>query len=519
MPRPTAVESWILITRSALLVGGTAILVRALWNTLWSPLARQRIPGPLLAALSDVWYQWHGVRGTRVHAIHALFAQYGPVVRIGPNRVALNDAHAAHEVYRTHAFRKGVWYRLFTVRGLPNSFNTPDPVEHAQMRRWSAPAFRGDRLRAAGAALAPEMDDLVRRLRKECAGGAAVDTMYLFRRLSLDMLGIAVLGTNFQQIATGRDHEYLKNSTLWAIGKAMSTYLPSIFMHILHIVPSQKLQDMFGAEDQMHAVVGKLYDVADAEKSEGRSGSVLTGIKAYIEPATGVPPSRDLAVSEAMVIIMAGVNTTTVTLVYICLGLARCPHIWSALREELATVPAEMKYDVDVLRRLPYLNAMLKEYLRVDGTANVFLERTVPSEGAELAGYRLPGGTYVGAQAYSMHRDASVFPDPLQIDPERWVRPLPGKPGQWVERDDISEAARVAYNPFSQGVRACVGKPLAEIELLLCVATIVRHFKIALHDSATPESMFPVDILGLRPRSGRCLLHFENCPLDLGQHH
>jgi len=62
-----------------------------------------------------------------------------------------------------------------------------DPDYHARCRRISAPAFRGDNLRAAGNSLLHEMDVLVDRLRRDCSGGASVDTRRLFPLLTLDM--------------------------------------------------------------------------------------------------------------------------------------------------------------------------------------------------------------------------------------------------------------------------------------------------------------------------------------------
>ena len=57
------------------------------------------------------------------------------------------------------------------------------------MRRLSAPAFRGENLRIAGPALLEEMDNLIARLRCDCAGGAYVDVLQLFPKLTLDVCG------------------------------------------------------------------------------------------------------------------------------------------------------------------------------------------------------------------------------------------------------------------------------------------------------------------------------------------
>jgi len=144
-------------------------------------------------------------------ADHKYCQKYGPVVRIGPNRVAVADPASVLEIYRTHNFRKGEAYSALTFGGAENSWNTSyvivcerhplntlisdhyslvklsDPAFHDRLRRWTAPAFRGDNLRAAGRALEGEMGALVRRILHDSQGGAAVNVLRLFRLVSLDV--------------------------------------------------------------------------------------------------------------------------------------------------------------------------------------------------------------------------------------------------------------------------------------------------------------------------------------------
>ena len=87
------------------------------------------------------------------------------------------------------------------------------------------------------------------------------------------------------------------------------------------------------------------------------------------------------------------------------------PSVYSRLVSELSTLPENFT-DAD-LQKLPYLKAVIQEGLRLYTPAAASLPRTVPPEGAKLAGYWIPGGTTVGAQAYTLHRDEKIFPDPL----------------------------------------------------------------------------------------------------------
>ena len=128
-------------TTSVVLVAGIALVAKVVWELYLSPLARQQIPGPKWAAVSDFWQYWWQFRKRRTLEFHAIFEvrhgpygcvdlsvhafkRYGPVVRLGPNRVAVRDADAVKSVYTTHRFRKSSWYSMLEFGGVQNMAST-----------------------------------------------------------------------------------------------------------------------------------------------------------------------------------------------------------------------------------------------------------------------------------------------------------------------------------------------------------------------------------------------------------
>jgi hypothetical protein len=96
------------------------LLLNAIYQLRLSPLSP--IPGPWYAAVSDFWLFSHALRLQQCKAIHSLFAQYGPVVRIGPNKVAFCDLSVTKNVYTAHKFDKSEYYKsLLTFVFLINS--------------------------------------------------------------------------------------------------------------------------------------------------------------------------------------------------------------------------------------------------------------------------------------------------------------------------------------------------------------------------------------------------------------
>jgi cytochrome P450 len=118
--------------------------------------------------------------------------------------------------------------------------------------------------------------------------------------------------------------------------------------------------------------------------------------------------------NEAQAYIIAGSDTTAVTLTYLVYAVCANESIRKQLLDELATLPEDFT-DKDV-RKLTYLDQVINETLRMYSSAANSLPRAVPPEGATLAGYRIPGGTVASSQAYSLHRRADIFEDPHKFD-------------------------------------------------------------------------------------------------------
>lgn len=136
--------------------------------------------------------------------------------------------------------------------------------------------------------------------------------------------------------------------------------------------------------------------------------------------------------------ILAGSDTMASTLTYLIWSVCRRPHMQQRLVKQLQALSPD--FDDDDLRKVAYLSHVIDETLRLFTAAPSGLLREVPAEGAWLAGYQLGGGTVVCAQAYSMHRDLDVFPDPEEFNPQRWAEP--------------SKAMMEAFMPFGRGSRS-----------------------------------------------------------------
>jgi len=107
----SAITSW--FSHNVLLVlAGTVftyLLIGVIYYTFLSPLSA--IPGPWYSSFSDFWLLTHVVRLRQCKAIQELFETYGPVVRVGPNKVVFRDVSTMRNVYSVHKFDKSTYYK------------------------------------------------------------------------------------------------------------------------------------------------------------------------------------------------------------------------------------------------------------------------------------------------------------------------------------------------------------------------------------------------------------------------
>ena len=165
---------------------------------------------------------------------------------------------------------------------------------------------------------------------------------------------------------------------------------------------------------------------------------------------------------ELMTLMLAGHETTATAIAWGLYWTHRYPEIKAKLRSEIASLGDNP--DPMAIAKLPYLDAVCKETLRIYPVAMLTFPRTV-LEPTELIGYRLEPGMVVMGCIYLMHQREDVYPEPHKFKPERFL-----------EREFDS----YEFFPFGGGKRRCIGEALAMLELKLALATIVNEYELKL---------------------------------------
>ena len=157
------------------------------------------------------------------------------------------------------------------------------------------------------------------------------------------------------------------------------------------------------------------------------------------------------------------------------------PRVHNRLLAEIASanVPLSEIISDRRARELPYLQACIKEGLRIFPVAGGLMLKDAPPEGDYLDdGTFIPGSTAIGFCSWAVHRNKAVFgPDAKVYRPERWLEAPPEQLARMERTHDIS---------FGYGKFKCLGMAIAKVELNKVVFELVRRFEFTVEDVSRP---------------------------------
>ncbi|KAH7137938.1 cytochrome protein [Dendryphion nanum] len=479
----------------------TVIVVYGVWKLLLTYIQHRNsplndVPGPWYTkwTTSVLRYKW--MSGQRAEYVQALHEKYGPVVRLSPNEVDFSSVSGAK---RIHAFKqpfpKGSMYNsLRNFNGATNVFNTRSLDDHARHRRLLSTAMSETNLKQFHNLIYDRADLVVEKLGLDMKKNGATDVFKWWLFYSTDVIGELTFGDSFRMLEQGKMNQYTYDLQQTGARVANRVAFPGMIT-LASRIPLPVFSAAADAVKRMHSY---------AEESIRRYERIIAAEPNKPNPTlfTKVFNASDEIMTQAEIVtnaqayIVAGSDTTANTLTYLVWAICRNKALQERLVREVQGLPDSFQ-DEDI-RALPFLNQVIKETLRCYASAPAYLPRVVPSDGCDIDGYWMPGGTEVQTQAYSMHRNHAVFPNPNQFNPSRWESP--------------SKEMKDAWMPFGGGPRICIGLHLAQIEIRAAAAKFFRAFpnaKVSALDGFSDNEMEQVIYFLMYPKGKRCLIQMS----------
>jgi cytochrome P450 len=359
---------------------------------------------------------------------------------------------------------------------LGNGLVTSEGSHWLRQRRIAQPAFHKDRMHALSPMITQMAQDLATTWETAASRHEVRDILNDMTLVTLRIAGHALISQDLGGQA-GEVGSALTDAQRYVDHRLNSPLSLPLW------VPTARGRTFRQARKMLFGLVN---DVIARRRAAGGAGDdMLSMMMNAKDPETGESMSDVQLADEVLTTLMAGHETTSNMLAWTFYRLSLHPDVMRRVQEELRTVLAGRAPTLADLPRLTYLDAVLKESLRLHPAVWI-LDRYAEADDV-LGGFKVRKGTTVISSPWVTHRHPALWKNPEGFDPDRWFTP------------EVKSLHRLAYFPFSSGQRKCIGDTLALLEAPLIMATLLQRFSPTLEPG---HPVVPETLVTLRPKFG-----------------
>ncbi|PKS13144.1 hypothetical protein jhhlp_000486 [Lomentospora prolificans] len=441
------------------------LIIYRLW---FHPLSK--FPGSKLWAATDLPYTYTGnISATAVYHVAKFHRQYGPVVRIGPDRLAIDGSIGWPQVYARRVKGQAEFPKAPRIFGpaFEASLVAAPHDRHRRQRRQLAHAFSQSAISEQQSLITGYVHLLLSRITERAERKEPVNVVQWLNFTTFDIISDLTYGESFGSLEGSEYHPWVlslfKGLRGEAFKRACLNY-PTVASLLIRLFGGSNVKQ--SAKNTL--VIQKKTDarMALGPEPKGRRDFMTYMLRQNSDGQPGLSHVEIHANSAALVV--AGSETTASALSAFFFYLGQAPRakklVLQDIREEFQD---QSEIDVNFnTAKLEYLHAALEETLRVYPPAASTPPRECP--GADIDGKYVPAGTIIHVMQWATFRNPRHFRDADAFCPERWLKPSHPLYDAKFENDN-----RAAFKPFSTGPRDCIGKNLAYAEMRLIVCHLL----------------------------------------------
>lgn len=477
-----------------------------------SPL--RNIPGPYAHRVTRLIALNNQRKARWTSTVHQLHKKYGSVVILSPTEISVNgDSKYISDIYVKN-FPKTSFYAQFKNHGEDNMFATMDNDLHLSYKKMVMGLYSKSAIfnpnNTSRSILVEKIGHLVSRVYKSSVTGQkpdlinarsennphgkghnsaepwfnlcgktknlGIDVYSLFGSLALDAVSAFEVGNGngTDLLLHPEKTPILVSHRLVASMGFWTTLMPRFWNWAA--TPA-----ILKASAELEKWQLGIYENAEDNVPISRPGENLTTLESFKKQGFRGTHAYSFLSDN----IFAGHETTAIQLTYLFYELSRPTNmqlrdmLHNELVEHFGTPksPNDVLDNFEIIDKLPILDAVLQENSRVH-TSIPGAEPRVTNcnypikldDGQEIV---LPQGTAISCQPYSMHRVETVFSNPDEFLPQRWLRQATETETDYGKRMKLQQKYMM---PFGKGIRMCLGMNLALIEMKLAIANLYWHF-------------------------------------------
>ncbi|KAK4446109.1 putative cytochrome P450 E-class, group I [Podospora aff. communis PSN243] len=447
-----------------------------------NPLSR--FPGPLIARYTYLYifhHMWSAPLDTFLLGLHAT---YGPVVRIGPNDILLGDAD---EIIRTNSLRS-TWTRSDWFKNMDFDFENysvvtlPGVEEHDRRKAKLLRSYEGRGTADLEGVIDGQLEILVDLLRKKARGDekGVVDWAQVARWFGMDVATVAVTGEAWGDLREERD-----KFGFFEIGGRLVPFMHCVAMWagLRRVTSSKWFMRNLGPKVTDEKGLGKFmgWVKANVERRGSEDGAQGDMLADWLKGGL----SRRDAETEGVTAVIAAADTAAAPLRSIMLHIATSPSAYNKLKAELAESIRDKRISSTITyaeaQKLPYLQAVLHEGMRILPVTMTGFGKRVGPEGDTLCGIPVPPETEVYPNNQALMYSKDVFGEDVNVF----------RPERWIEADAERRVVMRNYVDilFSKGRWQCPGKIMAWMEMNKVFVEVLRQFDVQVVNPGRPWKM------------------------------
>jgi cytochrome P450 len=436
------------------------------------------VPGPRPALLG-----WRGQIVTflrdPVAFMSALYREHGPVASwlsgnptwmfgFGPayNQQVLSDSARYLSVpIAPQATPPGTALARLTYNLLSMNGET-----HRQQRKLMLPAFHRKRVET----YRDEMVAIAGRALDSWRAGQQLDIAAEMQRLTLCIASRTLFGVDAERDAGG-------------VGRLIHRWMGLLESGGVYLLPrdwpATPFRQLLALSNQLEARIRTMIDQKRADPSAHHDVLAML-IQARDDDGFGLTDEQ--LIGQASVIFVAGHETSSNALTWTLFLLSQHPRVLADLQDELAGELRGAAPTVEQLGRLPLLDRVVKESMRLLPPATFMMRSTAAP--TQFGPYHVPAGATLTVSPYMTHRLPDLYASPQRFDPARWATISPGT---------------YEYIPFGAGPHMCIGSTFALMEIKIVLAMLLQRFQLALAPAAKIDRRVTIT---MSPRHGMPML-------------
>lgn len=338
-----------------------------------------------------------------------------------------------------------------------NSVITISGAEHQRQRQLMMPSFHGERMRSYSQVITNVTEKVI----NQYPIGSTLNVRSITQNITLRVIMQAVFG-----LYEGHRAEKIQRLLGELLEKGSSR-----FSVLLLYFPSLQKDfgpiDMWGQQMRVQSEVDNLIyaEIQERRENPDQSRTDILSLLMDARDEDGQPMTDVELRDELMTLLLAGHETTATALAWALYWVHKLPSVREKLLAEIDNLGENP--DSGTVFKLPYLNAVYSETLRIYPVAMLTFARRVKSS-ISIGDYDLEPGAIIMGSIYLTHQREDIYPEPKKFKPERFLE---------------KQFSPYEYLPFGGGARRCIGLAFAQLEMKLALVKILSSLDLELVDN------------------------------------